>query len=117
MAVVLYRKGSTHIVRGVKCESCKFEPFELESQLKNGWHLSPEELCDDVQDDEEKESEVKEEVEAEEDKEDKEVLEKRAKTIEDMDNDEIRELARTANIEKWETARIATLKRKLINGR
>lgn len=46
MAIHLYRKGTTHEIKGVLCELRSFEAHELESCLRAGWvvdaaHLDP----------------------------------------------------------------------------
>ena len=41
MALILYKKGNTHTVNGVKCEVGKFEYEELHAMLKEGWVNDP----------------------------------------------------------------------------
>lgn len=60
MSVVLYRKGNTHTIRGIKCEVGLFNHYEIEVQLKNGWYKSPKEaygLLKDEKSNEEKKNE------------------------------------------------------------
>lgn len=37
MASILYRKGDTHIVDGVKCEVAKFDGSEVAAAFEQGW--------------------------------------------------------------------------------
>lgn len=41
MGVALYRKGTTHNVRGVVCEMCVFPNEQLDDKLEEGWATSP----------------------------------------------------------------------------
>ncbi len=43
--IQLYRKGTSHIVRGITCEMQTVSEFSYEALLKSGWHLSPEEAA------------------------------------------------------------------------
>lgn len=97
MAVSLYRQGTTHTIRETLCEMEKFQPDEVHIQLKNGWFKAPIDAYA---------LQIEEQEEAEEIK---EVL-----SFEYMRNVEIRDAARKAGLEKWETARIETLKEALI---
>jgi hypothetical protein len=45
--IQLYRKGTSHIVRGITCEMCVVNEFSYESLLKAGWHLSPEKAAEE----------------------------------------------------------------------
>ncbi len=40
MAIRLYKKGDTHVYKGIKCELKNFEEFSVASALKEGWHMS-----------------------------------------------------------------------------
>ena len=56
--IQLYRKGTSHIVRGITCEMQTVSEFSYEALLKSGWHLSPEEAAkEDVIDKTPKETE------------------------------------------------------------
>lgn len=44
MAIVLYRKGNTHNIRGVLCERQTFSRLSYKAALDNGWSFSPEEV-------------------------------------------------------------------------
>jgi hypothetical protein len=95
MAVALYKQGTTHTIRGVLCEMSIFKHDDIANQLKNGWFKSTKEAY-----------ELQSEEPAEENKE-------TALNFEYMSNVEIRDAAKKAGIESWETARIATLKTEL----
>ena len=71
MAVILYKKGNTHKVRGVKCEACVCDENSFQHMLDSGeWFLSPQEtLGEEVKQEtvvEETVEEITEEVEVEE---------------------------------------------------
>jgi hypothetical protein len=78
----------------------KFSPEEVHTQLKNGWFKSPGDAYG-LQVEEQAEIEA-EEIQTEE------VL-----NLDDMSNKEIREAAKAAGIESWDTTRIKTLKAEL----
>lgn len=42
--ITLYKKGSTHIVKGVECEIKNFNIDELESAKKEGYVTDPKDL-------------------------------------------------------------------------
>ncbi len=42
MAVILYKRGDTHEVRGIKCEAKRFSVNSLKSALSQGWVTRPE---------------------------------------------------------------------------
>lgn len=48
MAIALYKKGDTHVVRGVTCEMARFEINEMENALSLGWKKSPEDTIEQV---------------------------------------------------------------------
>ena len=50
MGVVLFRKGETHTVNGIKCEFKIFDEYLFSSNLEAGWFLTPEECYADCQD-------------------------------------------------------------------
>ena len=77
MAIQLYRKGSTHTVRGVECECKNFKTGDLTLLLKEGWVTDPSEIDKPV--------DVEQEM------------------------NPIREAAKEAGIEGWDTKRIKTL--------
>lgn len=84
--ICLYRQGSSHTIRGHKCEAKRFAVGELETKLKAGWFTSPADAYADQFD-----------------------LNQSGK----LSNEEIRKAARDAGIEKWKTARISKLKKEL----
>jgi len=43
MAVQLFKKGNSHTVNGVKCDTQIFDEFSFKHMLKEGWCLTPEE--------------------------------------------------------------------------
>jgi hypothetical protein len=49
MAIVLYKPGNTHTVRGVECEAGRFEVNELENALSLGWKKDPKEVAGEVE--------------------------------------------------------------------
>jgi 8-oxo-dGTP pyrophosphatase MutT (NUDIX family) len=109
MAVTLYKRGNTHTVRGVGCKLGKFPPDEIDSRLASGWFFSPEEAWEAHEEKplDFKVLEIKEAKEVERAKADP------ALNLDDMSNKEIREAAKEAGIESWDTTRIKTLKAEL----
>jgi hypothetical protein len=49
MAIVLYKPGNTHVVRGIECEAGRFEVNELEYALSLGWKKSPKQVAGEVE--------------------------------------------------------------------
>ena len=98
MAVSLYKQGTTHTIRGTLCEMGRFLPDEVNDQLKNGWFKSPTDAYG---------LQVEEQPEAEE------IQTEEVLNLDGMSNKEIREAAKEAGIESWETTRIQTLKAEL----
>jgi len=43
---MLYRKGNTHVIRGVKCDIGRFENSRLQAFLNIGWVIDPQELVE-----------------------------------------------------------------------
>lgn len=87
MAIKLFRKGTTHIERGIECEIRLFDVKYGSSFVGlDGWCLSPEDI-------EAKKEEVTE-----------------VDDLTDLDPPAIRELAKARKIEGWESKRINTLK-------
>ena len=43
MAIILYKPGSTHKIRGVPCEYKICEGHSLKQHLEDGWFITPEE--------------------------------------------------------------------------
>lgn len=41
MAVMVYREGDSHEVKGVKCEAARIEIRSLQSHLDQGWVVDP----------------------------------------------------------------------------
>jgi len=93
MGVVLYRKGETHTVRGIKVEAQVFDAHLFEPNLNAGWCLSPEDVYKEVKEPEQPEFE---EVDT--------------NGSGKLSNKEIRSAAERMGIEDYDTARIATLK-------
>lgn len=100
MAIQLYRKGSSHTVRGIECEVCNFAPASLDGMLADGWVTSPEELSDDNAQIEESSGNDEESTE-EKSEDEKEDAEKALNPI--------RIKAQLAGIDGWDTKRIKTL--------
>ena len=98
MAVLLYKQGTTHTIRGTLCEMGRFLPDEVHAQLENGWFKSPADAYD---------------LQAEEEPEAKEIEAEPASSFDGMSNKDIREAAKEAGIESWDTTRIKTLKAEL----
>jgi len=48
MSIALYRKGSTHEIKGITCEIGTFDAQELDAKLKEGWHTDPAKLMSDT---------------------------------------------------------------------
>lgn len=44
MAVLLYREGKTHKVRGVECEMRRFPISDLHTMLDSGWLTDPNDI-------------------------------------------------------------------------
>ena len=44
--IMLYRKGNTHVIRGVECEMGRFETNRLMACLNSGWVTSPQDLLE-----------------------------------------------------------------------
>lgn len=113
MSVSLYRKGTTHTIRGTLCEMGKFSPGEVHTQLKNGWFKSPGEAYG-IQDEKAKADEETHHKEDPTQPDEEEATEdNRVLNLDDMSNKEIREAAKAAGIESWDTTRIKTLKAEL----
>ena len=87
MAIVLYREGSTHTIRGVVCEAKRFDPDELDWCLGEGWYKSPHDMTPAIIEEIEKPDELA-----------------------DYSADEIRQLAKEADIIDYDKKRIKTLK-------
>lgn len=102
MSIVLYRKGDTHTVRGIACE-LKIVSHEHFSGVPDaGWFLNVQDINKVGKTEEPQEIESNVIVVSEE-----------TKTIDGMDNDEIRVAAKMAGMRDYDTARIRTLKNKL----
>jgi len=44
--IMLYRKGKSHVIRGVECDIGRFENNRLQSCLGAGWVIDPQELVE-----------------------------------------------------------------------
>ena len=132
MAVLLYRAGDQHIVRGVPCEFVRVPVKRIAEFVKQGWSTaveglyvqpgSSEESGEDHeghQDPQPAQAEASAEVQAEETEPQAEPAP--TPTAEQADtngsgklsNEEVRAAAKKAGIEKWKTARISKLKAEL----
>lgn len=87
MAVTLYKKGNTHIIRGVECEIQNFPVEELQFAIDSGYVTSPDQLFNPPVDE--------------------------CLSSGEMSNKDIRAAAKDAGIENYKTKMIATLKREL----
>lgn len=67
MAIVLYREGDTHTVRGVQCEMGRFDLNEMQTMLDKGWKKSPDDLVEEVVDEQDQEQSNPDAGDAEED--------------------------------------------------
>ena len=109
MGVVLYREGNTHVNRGIKCEACVFPVDRMQANLNAGWVTDPRKLYEvnnAISEDEQVESQ--ESSEASNQEEGNEISDKKV-----LSSKEVREHAKLAGVENWDTARIKTLKDKL----
>ena len=105
MGVVLYRRGDTHTVRGVRCELKVVDSRHFSGTPDAGWFLNVRDI-DKVEKPEVKE--VATDLIVEEP-----TVPETVKTIDGMDNDEIRVAAKMAKMNDYDTARIRTLKHRL----
>ena len=85
MSVLVYTKGDTHEVRGVKCKMSMVEPQSLNAHLSAGWVLDPVELAEDSEKSQPK----------------------------NADNKQIRAQAKDKGIDGWDKKRVNTLKEEL----
>lgn len=107
MSVVLYKKGDTHIIRGLSCDIKLVRPDRFNGP-EDGWFMSPEKAYEKPIEEKPFEHDPKEEI---------------IETIVDikpvaldydkMSNPKIREHAKKAGIKNWKDARIKTLKDEL----
>lgn len=92
MDIQLYKEGNTHTVRGVPCELCNFHIEDMESALKDGWYRKPGEWLKEAK------SETQEEQ----------------KEMPKSDpNHPVRQAAKEADIDGWDSKRISTLEKEL----
>lgn len=103
MAVYLYGEGDTAEVRGVKCELIRIDIADIDYYLERGYVKNPKDLYQAALDPDGNEptGEIPTREEAD--------LNNSGK----LSNTEVREAAKKAGIDDWETARIKTLKDKL----
>ena len=47
MAIALYKRGKTHIIKGVECEMALCQVSSLQSMLNAGWVANVKDLADD----------------------------------------------------------------------
>ncbi len=97
MAVVVYRRGNTHTVNGIRCELKIINHELFNGEPDPGWFFSPEDAYKEIDNGLQKEENEAKEEEKE------------------MSNEEIRTAAKDAGIENFDKARIGTLKEKLKN--
>lgn len=107
MAVILYKPGKTHIVRGIKCTLQKVDETLFRNEVKAGWKLSPEE-CYETQE-ETTEEETTEEIEEET----KPPLTVGHLDLDSLSDDDIRATAQQASIKNWHVKSIVNLKKEL----
>lgn len=88
--IALYKEGDTHIVRGIACEILRCKARQLADKLNEGYVTTPEELY---------KKPTKDEADA--------------NNSGKLSTNEIREAAKTAGIEDYNTKRIKTLKAEL----
>ena len=110
MAVILYRAGTTHTVRGVQCEQELFDEYSYLHNLEMGWFYSPEECYSE---------EIKEVVEIPIVKSGEAAVNvpvklklKEVVIVEESDED-IRARAKKAGLRNWHNMGIEKLKAKL----
>jgi hypothetical protein len=112
MSVILYKKGSTHNVRGVECTAqiWKDERLDLEVLEKAGWFVRPENIPAEGTDTENpSEDSPQEEIDGRIIKDTKQ----EEASILELSEDEIRQMAKDAKISHWHTKSIERLKREL----
>lgn len=111
MSVILYKKGSTHNVRGVECTAqiWKDERLDLEVLEKAGWFVRPENIPG-----EEADTEIPSEDSPQEEIDGRIIKAKQEEaSILELSEDEIRQKAKDAKISHWHTKSIERLKREL----
>ena len=91
MSIQLYKAGSTHNIRGIECEMGTFKVSQLHAMLDAGWVNCPKKLTD---------SGTVAPTKAEAD----------TNNSGKLRSSEVREAAKQAGIEGFDTKRIATLK-------
>jgi len=111
MAVILYRKGTTDVIRGVTCESGRFEVSSMAGALRGEWVANPNDLVSS--NDEKTKEDGKEgtgkEAEGKKADEGEEITGLLAPT------NDVRAAAKEAGIDGWEKKRIKTLEGELAN--
>lgn len=100
MSYLLYRNGNKHVIWGKGCEYRQFNDEDVDQALKDGWVDHPNKLVDEKV----VESPLAEAIE------DASFEEIDTNDSGKLSNEEIREAAKKAGIEDWETKRIKTLK-------
>ena len=101
MAVVLYKVGTTHTVRGIRCEQGIFDEHSYLHNLDNGWFYSPEECH------------IPEETLAEKNQRLINEEANKNKGTEDSTEEDIRLRAKDAGIRNWHNKGIDRLKEEL----
>ena len=101
MSIMLYRKGESHNVRGIKCEAKAFDEYSYLHELNNGWCYSP--------------KKVNEKPDQTDKAEEYYLLYLDAGSKEERDRLEIkiRETAKAFGINNWHNSKITTLLTKL----
>jgi hypothetical protein len=99
MGVVLYRKGSTHTIRGVECEAKVIDSRSFTGKAEEGWFLSEKDI--DVKEKNEEEKDTIKEVEEIKTGQKDEIL---------MSDAELRKEAEKRGVKGWRRASIKTLR-------
>jgi len=93
--IALYRAGDTHEIHGVKCEMKRFNTHEFHQRKSEGWFTRPKDA-------------YKKKAVQEITKEPENTLGERS--LDDMPDEMIRQLANEAGIGNWHNRRVETLK-------
>jgi hypothetical protein len=111
MACILYKEGNSHTNRGVKCEAGRFPVNRVKALLEAGWVTDPRQLYeveDAISEDEQDQTESSESSEVQDQAKGDQIPDQKV-----LSSKEVREQAKLAGVEGWDTARIKTLKEKL----
>lgn len=108
MAVKVYKKGNTHVVDGIRCEETIIDPMSLPGHLAGEWVLDPKEL-DHVEPDVTEETDGAASGTGEGTGDGAGGEEDNPPT----ESEVVRQAAKEAGIEGWDTKRIKTLRKAL----